>query len=57
MTNLHYRKFFEDELENDDELFPEMPFVNYSIIRGQARGASGGGILGMFSKPKKDADG
>ena len=39
VTNLHYRKFYEDELENDKELFKRMPFFAYDIWRGQSRGA------------------
>jgi len=40
VTNLHYRKFFEDELENDKSLFPEPdePFIRIPIKRGQSRG-------------------
>lgn len=30
----HYRKFFNDELENNKELFPKMPFHTVDIIRG-----------------------
>jgi len=40
VTNLHYRKFYEDELENDTTLFPDSddPFVKIPIKRGQSRG-------------------
>ena len=40
MTNLHYRKFYEDELENDRDLFPDPdePFIKIPIKRGQSRG-------------------
>ena len=36
LTNLHYRKFYEDELENDKSLFPDPdePFINIGIKRG-----------------------
>ena len=37
-TNKHYRRFFEDELENDKELFPKPIFYNMDIMRGQSRG-------------------
>lgn len=40
VTNLHYRKFYEDELENDKGLFPDPddPFIKVPIKRGQSRG-------------------
>jgi len=40
VTNLHYRKFYEDELENDRALFPDPdePFIRVPIKRGQSRG-------------------
>ena len=34
ITNLHYRKFYDDELENDKDLFPSMPFLSIPIKRG-----------------------
>ena len=36
VTNLHYRKFYEDELENDRQLFPDPdePFISIPIKRG-----------------------
>ena len=36
VTNLHYRKFYEDELENDRDLFPDPdePFIKIPIKRG-----------------------
>mmetsp|Transcript_3806 Transcript_3806/g.5094 ORF Transcript_3806/g.5094 Transcript_3806/m.5094 type:complete len:118 (+) Transcript_3806:94-447(+) len=37
-TNKHYRVFFEDELENDKEIFPKGIFYNAPIQRGQTRG-------------------
>lgn len=42
MTNLHYRKFYEDELENDRQLFPDPdePFITIPVKRGQSRGLS-----------------
>ena len=33
-TNKHYRRFFEDELENDKEIFPKPIFTNIEIKRG-----------------------
>lgn len=38
MTNKHYRRFYDDELENDKEIFPESIFTNIDIKRGQSRG-------------------
>lgn len=38
ITNLHYRKYYDDELENIKELFPKEPFLNVPIKRGQSRG-------------------
>ena len=38
ITNLHYRKFYDDELENNKELFPRPPFLSVPIKRGQSRG-------------------
>ena len=50
----HYRKYYEDELENDRELFASVsPFNTYTMKKGQARGAS----TGMFSAAKKDDSG
>ena len=37
-TNKHYRRFYEDELENDPEIFPKGIFHTENIIRGQSRG-------------------
>jgi len=37
-TNKHYRRFFEDELENDKVIFPKPIFHNFDIKRGQSRG-------------------
>ena len=34
ITNLHYRRFYDDELENNKELFPKDPFINVPIKRG-----------------------
>lgn len=37
-TNLHYRRFFEDELENNTDIFSKNAFYNFDITRGQSRG-------------------
>ena len=44
----HYRKFYDDELENTDVF--ESPFNSYDIMRGQSRGAS----KSWFSRTPKD---
>jgi hypothetical protein len=30
----HYRKYYDDELENNKNLIPYLPFDEYPIIRG-----------------------
>ena len=35
----HYRSYYDDELENNKELFSRMPFYSFDIWRGQSRGA------------------
>lgn len=52
----HYRRFYDDELENVKEIFPKMPFYTVDIIRGQSRGLSKS-WFNMFSKPKTDESG
>jgi hypothetical protein len=32
--NKHYRRFYDDELENVDEIFPKKAFHTVNIIRG-----------------------
>ena len=58
LTNLHYRKFYEDELENDERLFPKdnMPFVNIGVKRGQSRGLKKS-WFSFFSSDKMDESG
>ena len=36
LTNKHYRRFFEDELENHKGLFPDkdIPFMKVPVMRG-----------------------
>lgn len=34
MTNKHLRRLWKDELENNKEIFPEMPFATYDITAG-----------------------
>lgn len=36
----HYRRFYEDELENINEIMPRSPFQSYEITKGQSRGLS-----------------
>ena len=40
ITNRHYRRFFDDELENNKDLFPSMPFLKIPLKRGQSRGVA-----------------
>lgn len=56
VTNLHYRKFYDDELENNKDLFPEMPFLRIPIKRGQSRGLKKSWFT-MFSDDKVDESG
>ena len=50
----HYRQYYNDELENNKEIFPQAsPFNSYELKRGQSRGASSG----MFSSKKTDESG
>ena len=37
-SNKHFRRYYEDELENDKKLFPSMPFLKIPVMRGQSRG-------------------
>ena len=58
VTNLHYRKFYEDELENDRTLFPDPddPFVKIPVKRGQSRGLRKSWFT-FFSDDKVDESG
>ena len=49
----HYRKYYEDELENIKEIMPKSPFQEYEIKRGQSRGLS----KSWFFKDKFDDSG
>lgn len=52
----HYRKFFNDELENNKDIFPKMPFHTVDICRGQSRGLSKG-WFSFFTKTQTDESG
>ena len=56
ITNLHYRRFFDDELENNAELFPSMPFLSVPIKRGQSRGLKKS-WFSVFGADKTDESG
>ena len=56
ITNLHYRKFYDDELENNKDLFPKMPFISAPIKRGQSRGLKKS-WFNVFSTDKVDESG
>ena len=49
----HYRKYYEDELENIKEVMPKSPFEEYELRRGQSRGLS----KSWFFKDKVDDSG
>lgn len=52
----HYRRFYNDELENIKEIMPvPSPFHTYDLKRGQSRGASKG--FWPFSAAKTDESG
>ena len=54
----HYRQYYNDELENNKEIFPRpSPFNSYQIKRGQSRGVSKGGFMSMFKTQKRDESG
>jgi len=38
ISNKHYRKFYNDELEHNSDLFGEKVFTSVDIVRGQSRG-------------------
>lgn len=52
----HYRRFFDDELENVAEIFPKRPFLTVDVLRGQTRGLSKG-WFSFFLKQKTDESG
>ena len=57
-TNLHYRRFYKDELENDKEIFPYKVFDNYDVMRGQTRGLKRQSkLMSYFRMQKTDASG
>jgi len=56
LTKKHYRKYYDDELENDKELFPKMPFHRFDIKRGQSRGLKKS-WLSFLAPPKLDESG
>ena len=58
MKNLHYRKFYEDELEKDVLLFPDPnePFFKTPIKKGQLHGLKKS-WLSFFTPDKIDKSG
>ena len=56
-TNKHYRRYYNDELENNKAIFDKMPFETYDIMSGQTRGNQKGGLLSLFVKQTKTEDG
>ena len=56
ITKKHYRRFYDDELENIQELFHDMPFINVPIYRGQSRGLKKS-WFNFFSRDQVDESG
>ena len=53
----HYRSFYNDELENNKDIFPKpSPFDSFEIKRGQSRGLNKG-LFTFSHKHKKDQSG
>lgn len=57
MTREHYRLFYADELENDEEIKEANPFLKIDIVRGQTRGVSKGFFSSLFSTDMDDESG
>ena len=55
--NKHYRRYYEDELENVKEIFSRFPFHTSDVIRGQSRGLSKGFFSWGFLAKKTDESG
>jgi hypothetical protein len=54
LTNKHYRKYYEDELENNKDLFPSHVFERVDIVRGQSRGLSQSWLSSLWSSQRVD---
>lgn len=53
----HYRLYYNDELENIKDIFPQKsPFDSFTLTIGQTRGVSKG-VLNFLSNIKKDDSG
>lgn len=53
----HYRKFYDDELENNTEIFNRQPFHKFTLTRGQSRGLSKGIFGSLFGGGAQDESG
>lgn len=54
----HYRHFYQQELEDVDEIFQrKRPFNTIELKRGQTRGLERGGFFNLFRNQKLDASG
>ena len=54
----HYRQFYNGELENNKEIFPQKsPFNTFEIKRGQSRGIKKGGLFSAFKVTHQDDSG
>jgi hypothetical protein len=54
---MHYRRYYEDELENNKELVGESPLNKIDIKRGQSRGNSKSFFGALFASDREDASG
>ena len=53
--NKHYRKIYQDELENNKEIFNHSVFYNTDVTRGQSRGIESGLFSGMFGVASEES--
>lgn len=52
----HYRRYYQDELENNKEIFPQMPFHCCDVMRGQSRGNKKSFFGSLFGKREETDD-
>jgi hypothetical protein len=57
ISNKHYRRYYEDELENWKDLCCDKVFENVPITRGQQRGLKKSLLSDLFKKKKEDESG
>ena len=56
-TNRHYRKMYNDELENNKEIFNKQVFYRSKVMRGQSRGLKSSFLSSIFGGDHKDESG